>query len=835
MAVEQPEDRDGVTTGPGQRPRGEPGDGDTTRVRVDIGGDATGPIVAGHHNVVVDAQHGSAVTLLMDRERPRPVRRDHIALLPGRQSAPLGREAELAALADAVATGGPVLLWGPPGIGKSTLLRHAARSLPPGPDGVLFLAAAHREAGDLAQEIFEACYDTAGYAPHATELRRLMTGVRVTVYVDGAELSADALRELADAAPDATFVFACRERVPLGGGRSLELGGLDREAGVELLARELDPTSPEDARAAAELWKAAAGVPLLLLRAGVLARRDAAGTLLLPRPGATSELLPLLLDQLDARAEKVLRLLAALGDAELGVVHIGALTEVAEPYTVCARLADLGLITATDGGYRCAVDAGRTVRERHPDPFPVDRLCEYLAHWAAQPTTEPEQVAAHARAVEVAAELAERAGRPDLAVRVAWAASPALARALRFDAWGRLLDRGRGAAQQAGDDRAVAYFTHEQGIRRLVTGRRVLAGVLLAEAVVLWHQLGDGRGAEAAAGAQQYAPPPVSGPADGPGAAAPQGDAAPHADGGVTGQGGGPPGGDSAPPDSFTAPDSGPSPGNDPSFAGGPSHGGGPTADSAFAADPGDVGQPAAHAGDFTQSPGGPGPTAPDLSGTVAPTPPGVGESGGLTGGTASGTPAGASAATAAGGGMSAGTSVLAALAVITALVIGGVAVKNHQDSTTTANSSATPLPIRSHTPSAPTAPRTPTTFPTPPRAQEEPEPRPSPTGLAGTWRNSQGAVIVFTRSGPGNYKATARSICGNIIALNFTGSSRIYRGTEPLYEVDGGSCGRRLGNLNTTITLTTSGDTARVVKTPPSSMEGPCYGCGSSVLTRVR
>ncbi|MET9857980.1 AAA family ATPase [Streptomyces smyrnaeus] len=830
MAVEQPEDRDGVTTGPGQHPRGEPGVGDTTRVRVDIGGDATGPVVAGHHNVVVDAQHGSAVTLLMDRERPRPVRRDHVALLPGRQPAPLGREAELAALADAVTTGGPVLLWGPPGVGKSTLLRHAARSLPPGPDGVLFLAAAHREAGDLAQEIFEACYDTSGYAPHATELRRLMSGVRVTVYVDGAELSADALRELADAAPDATFVFACRERVPLGGGRALELGGLDREAGVELLARELGPTSPEDARAAAELWKAAAGVPLLLLRAVALARRDAAGALLLPRPGATSQLLPLLLDQLDARAEKVLRLLAALGDAELGVVHIGALAGVAEPHTVCGRLADLGLITGTDGGYRCAVDAGLTVRERHPDPFPVDRLCEYLAHWAAQPTTEPEQVAAHARAVEVAAELAERAGRPDLAVRVAWAASPALARALRFDAWGRLLDRGRGAAQQAGDDRAVAYFTHEEGIRRLVTGRRVLAGVLLAEAVVLWHQLGDGRGAEAAAGAQQYAPPP-----SGPGSAAPQGDAAPHADSGVAGQSGGPPGGDSTPPDSITAPDSGPSPGNDPSLAGDPSRGADPTADSAFAAGPGGTGQPTAHAGDFTQSPGGSGPTAPDLSGTAAPTPPGAGETGGLTGGTASGTPAGASAATAAAGGMSAGTALLTALAVITALVIGGVAVRNHQDSSPTADSPPTRLPLGTHTPSAPTAPRTPTVPPTPTRAQEEPAPRPSATGLAGTWRNSRGAVIAFTRSGPGNYKAMARSICGNMLTLNYTGSNGRYRGTEPLYEMDNGSCGRRLGSINATITLTPSGDTARVVKTAPSSMEGPCYGCGTSVLTRVR
>lgn len=192
--------------------------------RIDIAGDASGTVIAGNHNVVIDA-HGSTVNLLPPQERPRPVRRERVALVPRRQREPVGREADLEELENALRGHGVVQLWGPPGVGKSTLLRHAARSLEPGPDGVLFLNGAHREPEDLAQEIFEACYEAPGYAPTGPELRRLMTGIEVTVYVDDAELTPERLRLLADAAPDATFVFASRERSLLGESADLELRG----------------------------------------------------------------------------------------------------------------------------------------------------------------------------------------------------------------------------------------------------------------------------------------------------------------------------------------------------------------------------------------------------------------------------------------------------------------------------------------------------------------------------------------------------------------------------------------------------------------------------------
>src|SRR5262249_9503956 len=150
--------------------------------------------------------------------------------LPRRGREPLGRDTELAALADAVAAGGPVQVWGPEGVGKSALLRHAVRRLEAGQDGVVFLSASGRDSDDVAQDLFEACYDTSGYAPTRGDLQRMMTGVRVLVVIDDADLPAERLAELADAAPDAVFVFASVDRSLSGEGTAMPLGGLGREA-----------------------------------------------------------------------------------------------------------------------------------------------------------------------------------------------------------------------------------------------------------------------------------------------------------------------------------------------------------------------------------------------------------------------------------------------------------------------------------------------------------------------------------------------------------------------------------------------------------------------------
>ncbi|MDQ0696576.1 AAA family ATPase [Streptomyces sp. W4I9-2] len=826
--------------GPDRDESGAPIGGDH---RIDIAGDASGTVIAGNHNVVIDA-HGSTVNLLPPQERPRPVRRERVALAPRRQHEPVGREADLEELENALRGHGVVQLWGPPGVGKSTLLRHAARSLEPGPDGVLFLDGAHREPEDLAQEIFEACYEAPGYAPTGPELRRLMTGIEVTVYVDDAELTPERLRLLADAAPDATFVFASRERSLLGESADLELRGLGRAAGLGLLERELRHPLPEAQYAVAvELCEVSLGRPLLLLRAAGLARLDTSGEVRLPRPAEIDGLLPLLFDRLDTEALKTLHLLATLRDAEVDPEHIGALCDVPDPAAVCGRLAGLGLVTATERGYRSVADVLPEVRRRFAEPVAVDRLCDHFARWAALATTTPAQVADHGRALEVVAEMAERRGRPDLAVRVARAVSPFLAESLRFGVWGRLLDQGQNAARQAGDTTAHAYFTHEKAIRCLMIGRRVVAAVLLAEAVVLWRQLGDDEGADAALNAQQYTPPTPEAPSLGE-SPAPGGD--PGMDPGMDpGPMTGPEPGTAAPDPVTTGPGTGADPGYDPGAdpwydpgtgfgpdPGGPAGydpAGAPGSDQgwgwadqgASAADPATATAPnaATHPGaDFGAGQGANPWSAADPTSHVA------AHSSGAAGTAGAGSTAGTGAAAgtggaAAGGAAAAATTTAALWASVVAVVLGAVAALvigvvvyqelSSGDPTYTSSTSTSDLPSSSSS-SSPSA------------ASDE---------LAGVWRDAEGNVFLIVRAGDGAYEFKSQGTCGATSTVKVTGGSGRYSGTMPVW--DESTCGKTFGDARLSIDVSSDGSSASVEVTAPSDGSWECRNCGSQTWAR--
>ncbi|WP_445394724.1 ATP-binding protein [Streptomyces sp. LE64] len=838
------DDRDGIPQQPAgsaedahdgagrRRGRGGERAGDT--YGASIGGTMTGPLVVGHHNVVIDGD-GSTVNLVTPRERPTPRRREQALLLPRRSPELIGREVELSALEAAVRAGGLVQLWGPPGVGKSSLLRHAARCLEPGRDGVLFLSAAHREVEDLAQEVFEACYEAPGYAPTRTELRRLMAQVEVTVYVDDADQDPERLRALADAAPAATFVFAGHERTLPGESAQLALQGLHPAAGLELLARELrGPLPPSERVAAEELCALSLGRPLLLLRAAGLARLDASGTgLTLPRPASVQGLLPLLLPRLDATALRVLDLLATLPDAEVAPGHIGALCGADDPDALCAELTALGLTLAAERGYRCAPDAVPEVRRRSPEPFPVERLCDHFTEWAASPAATPAQVADHGRALELVAELAERQGRPELAVRLARAVSPLLARSLRFGVWGRLLDRGQDAARRAGDATATAYFTHERAVRCLLIGQRVAAAVLLAEAVVLWRELGDDRGAEAALNAQQYAPPEPAAPTDpGPGADPPAPD----------------PGTDATNPAQDPHPDRGVDPGpQDVGPAGSPDTAAAPPTapDAPAASAPSEApAQPEATGTASTPDAGGPtradGPDPVAEAASTSPAPPVPDGSAHLldpTGHTVSHAAAAPTApavgAVGAGGAATGGASAFAGLggmvkvlaALVTAALVVGTGIQQEWWTDRAASSTDTNAGTWQDRAGSSDAPRDAE------RERASASPSPLTDELAGAWRDGSGNTFQVAKTGSGSYALLVGAGCGDTETVRLSGGDGSYSGTVPVS--DRTSC-TVVGRADMTVSVATDGDTAQVVTTARLGADRECYNCGTQTWTRL-
>jgi hypothetical protein len=484
--------------------------------RVEVHGSVGGNLVVGDHNLIVNAAVGSSVTVVQEADRPKPVRRDNVRVLPRRPPAVLGRRLELGTIAAAVVAQSTIQVYGPAGIGKSTVLRQAAYDVADEADGVVFLTASGRSHLDVPQEIFEACYETSGYRPSPTDLRRLMSGVRVCVVADDLVCSPDELLMILDAAPDAAFVVAAPDRELWGQGQVIELAGIAQEDALALVRRELgrDLTLGESSAVITQ-WEAAGGSPMRLLRTAAQLGQPTGtpqptGT---TQPGGTAQsgdqAVFAALDQplLSARERDVLDLLGLVAPSSATIPVLTVLAEAHEPErvaTAAVRLVQVGLAVQADDAYRLADDLIEAASERR---YRRDTaaLVTSLLGWLTRSDVTPTDVAAHGELIVELIEAATRGGHTDLACRLARAAAPLAALSLRWGVWRDVLTSGQAAAK-AGDDReAYAYFTHERGIRMLCLGQAAAAAAVLATAAGLWQALGLTRSAAVAAHAQAIA------------------------------------------------------------------------------------------------------------------------------------------------------------------------------------------------------------------------------------------------------------------------------------------------------------------------------------------
>lgn len=454
---------------------------------VHVGGDVRGQIVVGDNNVTVWAEQ-SVVTVVSGTRR-QPSRRDKVLLLPRGSTQPIGRERDVDAVLRAAANDRLVQIYGPAGSGKSTLLRHVCTA--DGGDRTVFLSAAGRDVSDLLQDAFEACYDTDGYRPGPVELRRLMAEVDVRLWLDDLNVSGEERDTLLDGVPAASVVFTSVDRAAWANGRSLQLNGLDAESALALLVRALGrPLSEREQVTALDLWRVSAGSPMALLRAAAAARPGEDGRCVLPRPGELADLLPRLVTAMSPAAQDVATVLLLAGPAGVSANVLPRLvTDAATMPGALDELRRLALVLDAGGMFQLAPGVEPAL-PAEPDVARLTGIATGLREWAGSAETPPPAVAAHTSLIAAVVDAAVSANRPELGAKLAKAAAPALACSMRLGAWGRILGRGKVAAERAGDRSILAYLTHEDGVRSLITGKRAAAVAGIGAAVAIWHQLG---------------------------------------------------------------------------------------------------------------------------------------------------------------------------------------------------------------------------------------------------------------------------------------------------------------------------------------------------------
>lgn len=461
------------------------------RIRV---GNVPGTMIVGSRNTVnnleITAEYGSSVTVHAG-PLPNPVKRRPISQLP-RSDADLliGREQDVQVLREAIEAHQLVQVWGAPGVGKSTLLRHLALTVPRGPEGAAYIEAAGRSADDIAQAIFDISFDAPNYKPSPEVLKEHLKALELRIYLDDAGLDDKDLRRLFDLAERSAFVFTAQRRSTVGAAHAIRLEGLTAPAATRLvetlLGRDMQPGETPTVEA---LCDAVDGNPLQLRR---IASSAATGEGL-PGIADLPALLPALVKRLTPQEHDLLHLLGSLSGAELAERHLKDLLGDPEADHDAGALADglvrRGLLLASGTGYSCPPDVAEYVLRSRTTDYPADRLCHALTAWVEATDTTPDDVATYFQVLDIAVLLAEEGGHAALGVALARAASPKLALSRQFDAWGSLLGAGWAAAKSAEDEAGEHFFLREARARRKAIGRAALTTVLAVEAEVLWREV----------------------------------------------------------------------------------------------------------------------------------------------------------------------------------------------------------------------------------------------------------------------------------------------------------------------------------------------------------
>jgi hypothetical protein len=423
--------------------------------------------------------------------RPQPA---PVLLQPSLIRGLVDRQAELAAAMSALDTGVPVEIIGPPGIGKTALLRHLAHhpraSLV---DGTVYLSARHRLPMDLRQRIFDAFYASqTPCRPMDADIRRGLQDKHALILLDEVSLTQHELEEVFDIAPRCAFVVAARERCLWGEGRTIALAGLPVEDAIAFLERELERTlEPDERSAAADVVAALEGHPLRIRQAAALIRdRD------IPPDGwaehlTADSLIAELLASVDDRERRVLLALAALAGVPIALQHVAGIADLMDVELTLTTLARRGLVARHQSRYRLMDGVADRLRRTEDFKPPVNRAITYFTAWADRQRRNPESLLEAADALARVQEHAADERRWGEALRLGRQLERPLAAGGGWGAWGFVLERCLTGAKAIGDRSVEARAFHQLGTRFVCLADADAARRMLDRAASLRDELGE--------------------------------------------------------------------------------------------------------------------------------------------------------------------------------------------------------------------------------------------------------------------------------------------------------------------------------------------------------
>jgi hypothetical protein len=417
-----------------------------------------------------------------------------IAYHPASPTDAFGRVEELA-LTRSATPESPVQLYGPDGIGKTTLLKLAAERASPPPEGVAFESGRRRNLDEVQLKLYTVFWESdTPFLPDPAQVEGFLIDREALVLLDDCQLDREDLDALLESAPRCSFVIGSEARALWSRGTARALGGLDPPAGVALLERELGEAVEKGQREDAEtIVERLEGRPQSLVETAALIEEGGASLHELAHDPKALEgrIDP---ETLTASQRRILGLLGALEGAALGVEHVAVLADEPQAASALAQLERHGWVKSHSPRYRLVRDLPEGFVMAAEWGFP-NRLLDHLALWA-RGEENPAAIAAEGDAIEAALALGAKAGRWQETLSLALAAGTKLALAGAWATARRVLSSGLAAARALNGEPAEAYFLHQLGSFAICLGESEAAVSELSSALQIRQRLGDGEGAE---------------------------------------------------------------------------------------------------------------------------------------------------------------------------------------------------------------------------------------------------------------------------------------------------------------------------------------------------
>lgn len=442
-----------------------------------IEGDVSGQVAVGDNIVQISNVHGGVVNVGAVRAPPVVRRRAADELHAAKPaSALVGRGPELEAVLSALRAGQTVEVHGPPGVGKTTLVKHATSRPEVPAGGVVYRRARRQTLDDVLQALFEAFYEfDAGMPvkPVGGQLRAYLAAVAAVVVLDDLELDREDLQELIGIAPSCRFVVAAERACLFGEGLTFALAGLAEAEALAFVADQLGhPLEGDELQAAQQLWQRVDGRPLGLIQAAGRAREERRSLVdVLAEPGSGG-------GGLNEAEQRVLTALAAVDGAALERGRVASLAGLGDATEVLASLQRRGLVQSHSPSYSLTTPAVATKAD----------VAAVLDDFRRVGGTELDAALA-------LLEVASRHGLWDGVLRLASATDTAMALSGRWGTWERALTLSGQAAAAIGDRPAEGRAQHQLGVRALCLGDTGAARNHLAGAVRIRRAVGDDDGA----------------------------------------------------------------------------------------------------------------------------------------------------------------------------------------------------------------------------------------------------------------------------------------------------------------------------------------------------